>query len=337
MADSFDPDAPAAAGSLFGLPFTPEAARLVVVPVPWQATTSYRRGTREGPTAVLAASAQVDLFDVDYGDFWREGLAILEEDPEIRAWDAEAEPDALAVIAALVEGTGEDTTEALARVNALSERLNERVYTATKALMDQGKIPVILGGDHASPFGAIQALAERYPGMGILHIDAHADLRAGYEGFTWSHASIFYNVLKHLPGVQRLVQVGIRDVGEAEVQLQLASAGRVVPFFDSALGEAQADGVTWRTQVQQIIDQLPEDVYVSFDIDGLDPVLCPGTGTPVPGGLSFREMNVLLKKLSQNRRIIGFDLNEVGPGEWDGIVGARVLYKLCGAAMRSEA
>lgn len=326
---SFDPDAPAAEGALFGLPFTADEARVVVLPVPWEATTSYRRGTRNGPAAVLAASAQVDLTDLQFGDAWRAGIAMLEPDPQIHAWDREAEPDALAVIES---GGGEP--ECAARVNALGARLNDLVHAATRAILDGGAIPALLGGDHSTPFGAIRAVAERHPGLGILHIDAHADLRDAYEGFTWSHASIFHNVLERIPQVGKLVQVGIRDFGEAELA-RITTDPRVRTFFDVDLARELAEGTPWIGLCRRIVGALPDPVYLSFDIDGLDPALCPNTGTPVPGGLSFRDFAILLEVLAQNRRIVGFDLNEVGSEEWDGNVGARCLYKLCLAAIRS--
>lgn len=338
-APAFDPDAPAPAGSLFGLPFAPEQAAVVLLPVPWQATTSYRRGTKSGPAAVLAASTQVDLHDREYGEFWRHGIALLPEDSFFADADARAEPHALAVIA---DATGEsvlsdeDRDAALDAVNALSRQVNGQVYTEIRRLLTLGKIPAVLGGDHSTPFGAIRAVAEAFPGVGVLHIDAHADLRDAYEGFVYSHASIFFNVLKEIPGVARLVQVGLRDVGAAEAALQDQDA-RISAFYDADIAGRLADGEAWRAICREIVAALPAEVYVSFDIDGLDPVLCPGTGTPVPGGLSFRDICVLLKELSASRRIVGFDLNEVGPEEWDGIVGARVLYKLCGAALRSQA
>ncbi len=326
----FDPDAPAPPGSLYGLPFTAGNARIVAVPVPWEATTSYRRGTAGGPANLVEASAQVDLFDVEYGDFWREGIALAEEDAAIRAWNAEAEPDALRVIAL---GGGEP--ECAARVNALSERVNTSVYQAVCQILDAGQIPAVIGGDHSCPFGAIQAVAERHPGMAVLHIDAHADLRQAYEGFIWSHASILYNVSKRITDVSRIVQVGIRDIGAAEVELIAASEGRIKTFFDAAVADRLAAGETWGAVVAEIVAALPDEVYVSFDVDGMDPALCPTTGTPVPGGLSFREVQVLLRAVSRSRRIVGFDLNEIGPGEWDGNVAARVFYKLCGAAITS--
>ena len=193
----------------------------------------------------------------------------------------------------------------------------------------------MLGGDHSAPFGAIRAHAEAFPDLGILHLDAHADLREAYEGFTWSHASIMFNVVRQLPAVKKLVQVAIRDLCEAEAALIDGSGGRIVTFHDSKLAQGRFDGATWTHQVDEIVSHLPERVYLSFDIDGLDPTLCPNTGTPVPGGLSFHQASALLAGVVRSgRSIVGFDLCEVAPdpagGEWDGNVGARLLYKMIG-------
>lgn len=329
---TFDPDAPATGDGLFGLPNDPGHARVVVIPVEWQATTSYRRGTREGPRHVLDASRQVDLFDLDVGPAWKAGIAMLDPDPRVRAWDMEAESDALEVIE-----HGGHAPQAAARVNALSEKVNDHVYQVARDLLARARIPAVLGGDHSSPFGAIRAVAEAFPGVGVLHIDAHADLRAAYEGFTWSHASIFHNVIHRLPDVAKLVQVGIRDVGESEVELIRDNPQRIHTFFDNAIAKDLARGLPWMNVVRHIVAELPPNVYVSFDVDGLDPSFCPNTGTPVPGGLSFRDVVVLLGTLAEERRIVGFDINEVGADEYDGNVAARLLYKLCGWAVESSA
>ncbi len=336
---SFDPDAPAQPGHLYGLPFTPENARVVLLPVPWQATTSYRRGTRDGARAILDASLQVDLHDLEVGDAWKEGYAMMAEDDRVRAWDDAAEGDALAVIAAETDG-GVDPADlllegALQRVNALSEQLNEFVHGEVTRLLASGHLPGVVGGDHSVPFGAIRAAAERYPGVGILHIDAHADLRDSYEGFTWSHASILRNVLTRIPGIGGVAQVGLRDVGAAEAEFAQAEP-RVSWFTDPQMQRALGEGTPWLTLVHSIIAVLPETIWITLDIDGLEPALCPGTGTPVPGGLTWGQVCLLLAEVAERRTIVGFDLNEVGPGEWDGNVGARLLYKLCGHAVRSH-
>jgi agmatinase len=339
---AYDPDAaPLADAGLFGLPFTPDDARCVIVPVPWDATTSYRAGTSRGPGAIRIASHQLDLHDPQLGDAWRAGIAMLPFPEDIAAWNAVARADAERVIEVGGRIAGDRELEAaLARVNAASAKLDAHVYDEVAALVARGKLVGVLGGDHSVPFGAMRAHAEREPGaIGVLHVDAHADLREAYEGFARSHASIMYNVLHELP-IAKLVQVGIRDFASAEATLA-ANDRRVVQFRDDQLAEAALDGVPWRQTCERIARELPAQVYVSFDIDGLDPSLCPNTGTPVPGGLSFQQAALLLRHVVEaGKQIVGFDLNEVAPGrdgdDWDANVGARVLYKLCGWALRSQ-
>ncbi len=335
----FDPDAPAEPGSgIYGLTSTPEASQVVIVPVPFEATTSYGSGAADGPEAVLAASHQVDLFDLELGDFYREGIAMLDPSDEVKAWNREAVGLARSVDDELAD---DERAARIARVNEISEKLNDWVYAEVSRWLDAGKIIGVLGGDHAVPFGAIRAHAERYPGMGILHLDAHADLRAAYEGYTHSHASIFYNVMERIPQVSKLVQVGIRDFGQGEYKYIQANPDRIVTHFDQALAEERFAGATWKEQVERIVSDLPEHVYLSFDIDGLDPSLCPNTGTPVPGGLDFHQACALVAGVVRSgRKIVGLDLCEVAPGpegdEWDGNVGARLLYKMIGWTLRSQ-
>ncbi|HKO58862.1 MAG TPA: agmatinase family protein [Thermoanaerobaculia bacterium] len=338
-AHSFDPDAAAGAGSgIYGLPFAPDDARVVVVPVPFEATTSYGGGTSAGPAAVFEASKQVDLFDQETGRPYEAGIAMRPIPRRIVRWNAEAKKLAAPVIAA--GGAVDRTTrKAAAKVNAISEKMNEWVYAETRSLLETGKMPVILGGDHSVPFGAIRAYAAAYPGLGILHLDAHADLRDAYEGFTWSHASIFHNVMTRLDNVGRLVQVGVRDLGHAESRMIASSGGRIVTFFDATLAASKEEGTPFARLADDIVAALPADVYLSWDIDGLDPTLCPGTGTPVPGGLSWNEAIGLLRALKRaGKRIVGLDLCEVSPGEteWDANVGARLLYKMIGYALLTQ-
>jgi agmatinase len=336
MVRPFDPDAAAGDDSgIYGLPFTPEESQVVVVPVPFEATTSYGGGTSKGPAAVLEASRQVDLHDHETGRPYAAGIAMLDVPKNVTRWNREAR--AIAKIVIDKGGVVDRKTRAAAtRVNAFSEKVNAWVYDTTRKLLGAGKMPVILGGDHAVPFGAIRAYAEKYPGLGILHLDAHADLRDAYEGFTWSHASIFHNVMTRLDAVAKLVQVGVRDLGQAENQMIATSNGRIVTFFDPDLAARKDEGVPFARIADEIVAQLPSDVYLSWDIDGLDPTLCPGTGTPVPGGLSWNEAIALLRAIKRSgKRIVGLDLCEVSPGEteWDANVGARLLYKMIGFAL----
>ncbi len=345
IAPHFDPDAAATGNGLFGLDTRVEDAKLVVIPVPFDATTSYRPGTAAGPAAVLEASKQVDLEDLQYGAVWKTGFAMLPIPKDIAALSKSARRAAEPVIAAGGAQPGNRAhAKALDAVNAASERVHGYVARETERILDRGAIPALLGGDHASPFGLIAELSERHPGMGILQIDAHADLREEFEGFRWSHASIFHNVMTQLPNVGRLVQVGIRDFGLREREFVEHSKGRVQCFYDQHLRDRQFKGGargSWQSIAADIVKALPKDVYISFDIDGLTPDHCPNTGTPVPGGLTFPEMCHLLETLAKSgRRVIGFDLCEVSPGandgEWNANVGARTLYKLLGCTLKSR-
>ncbi|MCA8974241.1 MAG: agmatinase family protein [Planctomycetes bacterium] len=336
--NAFDPNAAASSGSgIFGLPgtespFSAAEAALVIMPVPFAATVSYGGGAERGPGAVLAASHQVDLYDLQFGRVYERGIHLLQPEAAIEAAHARAR----AICLELADGADDPIRRGV--VDEAGAFVNERVHAVVAGLLDRGVIPAVLGGDHSVPFGAIAAVAERYPGLGILHIDAHADLRVAYEGYRWSHASIMDNVLREAPGVARIVQVGIRDFCEQELMAIQDSGGRVVTHFDHEWRRRLFDGETFAALCADAIEALPSRVHVSFDIDGLGPALCPSTGTPVPSGLAFAEMSLLLESLVRSgRSIVGFDLVEVAPGadEWDANVGARVLYKLCGAALRS--
>lgn len=343
MASSFDPNAAAPLDSgVYGLPFGVEEARVVLVPVPFDATTSYGKGSANGPAAILAASRQVDLFDLETGRPYAVGIAMLAESAEVRRWNVEAGQAADRIIAAAgIIAKDAALEDALACVNLIGAHVNDWVHAQTRALLDAGKIPCIVGGDHSVPFGAIRAYAESYREVGVLHFDAHADLRPAYEGFEFSHASIMYNVVQRLPQVTRLVQVGVRDLSEEEYATIEGSSGRIAAFFDVDLRRARRRGEGWDAIVARIVGALPPKVYVSFDIDGLDPTLCPHTGTPVPGGLQLDEALSIVEALARSgREIVGLDLNEVAPGpdgdEWDANVGARLLYKLIGWMLVSK-
>ncbi|MDP2344732.1 MAG: agmatinase family protein [Deltaproteobacteria bacterium] len=347
MTANFDPNAPAGEDAgLYGLPHTVDEAHVVVVPVPFEATVSYREGTARGPQAILLASHQVDLFDADVGRPYERGIAML----EVPAWMAdlneEARGAALAVIDAQIEGETPDEKE-VAVVDAAGERVNAWVQERVTWILEQGKLPVVVGGDHSVPFGAIAACARKLGDkpLGVLHLDAHCDLREAYEGFQWSHASIMKNVLDRIP-TTKLVQLGIRDFGDAELDVVRAHPERIVTYFDVQLREARLEG-TFRALADRIVENLPPDVYLSFDVDGLDPALCPSTGTPVPGGLSFDEILAVLAALvASGRRVIGLDLVEVAPPDdldddqlgdcFDANVGARLLYKMIGTALLSR-
>ncbi len=322
--------------NIFGLPTTEEDARLVILPVPWEVTVSYNAGTARAPEHVLNASLQVDLFDPDIPDAWKQGFYMRPVDKKVLTKSdylrKEAELYINYISHAEIVADNKFMCKSLKEINAGSLFLNSWVYDQTRELLAKGKLVGLLGGDHSTPFGYIKAIAEHYPDFAILQIDAHCDLRESYEGFVYSHASIMYNVLKEIGEVKKLVQVGIRDFCDEELDFIHKSEGRIVTFFDKIIKERQYEGETFKQIVDDIVSHLPAHIFISFDIDGLDPKLCPHTGTPVPGGLETEQVFYLLKKIHQaGKKVIGFDLNETGvsTNEWDENVSARILYKLC--------
>ncbi|MDX2213719.1 MAG: agmatinase family protein [Oculatellaceae cyanobacterium bins.114] len=320
-------------GNLLGLPFDYDSANLIVFGVPWEVTVSYGAGTANGPLRVLEASRQLDVFDFDYPDGWKHGIFMAEIPAQIQAQGESLRRDAAQIIEHLEQGNAieddPDLLQRLQQINQACAQVNQWLFERSQAAMNQGKQVAVIGGDHSTPLGYLQALAQHYSDFGILHIDAHADLRDAYEGFQFSHASIMFNALQ-LPQISKLVQVGIRDLCQDEVTLIQQSQGRVSAYYDPMLKQKLYAGIPWSELCQQIVSELPSQVYISFDIDGLDPKLCPNTGTPVPGGLELEQAFCLFREVVQSgRQIIGFDLVEVGDAEWDGNVGARAVYKLC--------
>ncbi|MCS6991015.1 MAG: agmatinase family protein [Chitinophagales bacterium] len=331
----FDPNDAAAANGIFGLPHQPEEARVIILPVPWEVTVSYRTGTAQAAQAILRASVQVDLYDADFPDAWKKGFFMLPPDKKIARKGQDLRKLAENHLNHLLSGK-KTNAKHLKKINEGCRWLNDRVRQEVSHWLDQGKRVVLLGGDHSTPLGYLQALAQRHTQFGILHLDAHCDLRKDYEGFTYSHASIMHQALL-MPQISRLVQVGIRDYCEAEWQRIQKSNGRIVAFLDRDLKRQQFAGTSWLSQCAQIVDALPEKVYLSFDVDVLAPHLCPNTGTPVPGGLEFEQtLTLLLHVVHSGRHIVGCDLTEVSVGNskktvsdaWDAIVGARLLYRL---------
>ncbi|MBM4304864.1 MAG: agmatinase family protein [Deltaproteobacteria bacterium] len=340
----FDPNAAASQESgIFGLNDSFESAALIFLPIPWEATTSYGGGTSGGPKAILRASRQVDLFDAEVLNPYEAGFYLLPESREIKTWNQKAKKEAQKIIKRGGEiGNNRELKKSLQIVNSLGEKLNQLVFSETQKLLKSQKRIGLIGGDHSVPFGALKAVAEHYPSFGILHFDAHSDTRIAFEGFTWSHASIMYNVLEKIPQVKKLVQVGIRDYCEQEYKYCKQQGNRVSVFYDQELSGSKFAGTSWKEICEKIIEQLPNEVWISFDIDGLDPRFCPNTGTPVPGGLDFNEAVFVISSLVRSgRKIIGFDLNEVAPStnkndSWDANVGARLLYKVSGLMMASQ-
>lgn len=331
---TFNPNEPGIPnGNYFALPYSLEESDIVIISAPWDVTTSYRAGTHKGPDAIKEASLQIDLFDVNIKNAWEVKIGTHPLDKTLLKKNRKTRKLAEQVIAHLEEGKElEQESDILEAINTASEELNSLIKETALKYINQGKRVAVLGGDHSVPLGNIIATGQKYEDFGIFHIDAHADLREAYEGFKYSHASIIYNALNQVPQISQLTQIGIRDFCQEEANI-INTDPRIRCYTDVELKKNSFEGKSWKKQCEEIISTLPANVYITFDIDGLSPELCPNTGTPVPGGLSFSEIDYLLWMLAGSGKcIVGFDLCEVSPGdnsEWDANVGARILYKLC--------
>lgn len=273
-------------------------AGVVVVPVPFDGTTCYRPGTREGPHAIIDASRNLELYDTELR---RSPFAV-----------------------------GIHTLRAVTPVMGNAAGMVDRIEEVTAHLLDAGKFVVTLGGDHSTSIGVVRAFARRHPDMSVLQIDAHADLREEYEGTPLSSATIMRRVLDVCP---RTAQVGIRSMSEPEAQLV---EERKLPMWLASAIRAQArqGRDEW---IEQVVAALADEVYVTIDVDAFDPSLVPGTGTPEPGGLGWYEVIDLLAAVTTHRRVIGFDVVELSPlveGHVSPVVAAKLVYKLIGLAVR---
>ncbi len=330
--------------NIFGLPTSEEDARLVIIPVPWEVTVSYGSGTARAPDAIFKASLQVDLFDPEVPDGWKQGYFMRSCDRKVLLKSDFLRKEAELYIDYISKGDDVAANQFMSKtikdVNGGSEYLNTWVFDQSKALLERDKLVCLLGGDHSIALGYYKAIAEKHGDFGILQIDAHCDLRESYEGFNYSHASIMFNALKQVPQITKLVQVGVRDYGGDEWEYIKNSDYRVITYFDKEIKNRQFEGDTWKHITEEIVSKLPPTVLISFDIDGLDRKLCPHTGTPVPGGFEVEEVFYLFRKIIESgRKIIGFDLCEVGlnsDNDWNANVGARVLFKLCNLLVASN-
>jgi agmatinase len=274
-----------------------ETARVVVVPVPFDATTCYRPGTREGPQAIIDASRNLELYDT-----------------ELRRNPCEV---------------GIHTLRAVEPIMGNAMAMTKRIELVTGQLLDHGKFVATLGGDHSISIGVIRAFTARFPTLSVLQIDAHTDLRDSYEGNQLSSATIMRRVLDVC---DRTAQVGMRSISEPEMRL---IEERQLPLWlasDIAARRFRGD----RGWIGEVVASLSDAVYVTFDIDAFDPSLVPGTGTPEPGGLDWYEVMDLLGAVATQRKIIGFDVVELSPlveGHVSPVVAAKLVYRLIGLAL----
>lgn len=339
MADLAQFDANAAGNpthNIFGLPFKEEDARVVILPVPWEVTVSCTAGTARAPEHILKSSRQIEIYDIDNTEGWKQGFYMRPADKKVLLKSDYLRKEAELYLDYISKGEAVNNNTFIAKslreINEGSLYLNNWVYEQTSSLLSKGKLVALLGGDHSTPLGYFKALAEKHGSYGILQIDAHCNLRKAYENFVHSHASIMYNALEEIPQLIKLVQVGTRDFGAEEWDYLHQNKDKIITYFDNDLKEQTYEGKCWGKFADEIVHDLPEKVHLSFDIDGLDPKLCPNAGTPVYGGLEIDQVLFIVKKIIKSgRKLIGFDLCEIGVDEkeWDSNVGARILWKLC--------
>ena len=294
----FDPNAGSVLKSnLFGLPCSTETAELVIIPIPWEVTTSSGTGTSNGPLRVLEASHQIDVYDPLNPGLWKKGVSLDQFPDELRTKGDDLQDlinNSSWNQGGIIEGT------IAKKVNQGCEELNDWVRDRALAWIKKGKWVGALGGDHSTCFGLVCAYCEVYDEISILQIDAHADLRCAYQGFIYSHASIMHNVLQ-LPQVNKLVSVGVRDYCEKEAKI-INDQDNIFCFNDQDIKNDIFEGRSWKTIANKIVSHLGKNVYLSLDVDGLHQSLCPNTGTPVPGGLEYEQALFLV-----NQRRLHYD------------------------------
>lgn len=260
-----------------------DTSKIVIVPVPFDATTTYQKGTDKGPAAIIEASRNLELYDIETNSS--------------------------------VHELGIETAPAIK--DKTSKKMLQALYNQTKKFLEQDKFVVVLGGEHSISYGSIKAIAEYYGSLSILQFDAHADLQEAYEDNPWSHASVMARV-KEIPQVTQVVSVGIRSLAESE----LPFVDRKRTFFAHELKKDWMD---------KVIKKLKSPVYITFDLDAFDSSLMPSTGTPEPGGLDWNTAMTLLRRVAQEKEIVGFDVVELCPRKGDhapDYLAAKLVYKI---------
>ncbi len=272
---------------------THEQAQAVVIPVPYEATTSYVKGTKNGPKAVLAASQHVELFD---DELWVEPYKI--------GIQTAAEID-------------------ISPVTRATRQPFKELYQAVLPLVEFGKFPIMVGGERSLSLGAVQACLERYPNLSILQISAHADLRMSYNGNPYNHASVSHHLYNTL-SKPILTQVGIRNISAEEIHWLETEKPKINIYW----ARQQS---SWN--MREIVQTLSDDVYLSIDVNALDPSIMPSTGAPEPGGMSWKQLTDLVKMVCVRKKVIAADICELSPIKTlhapDFLV-AKLLYKLIG-------
>ena len=266
-----------------------DEAKVVILPVPYDSTTEYKSGTREGPRAIIDASQYLELYDTELDrEISEVGIHTL---PEVQPLMSGPEP------------------------------MLERVYQIASDLLDKGKLVAMLGGEHSLTLGMVRAFREKYPGLSVLNLDAHADLRDQYQGTKYSHACVMRRVWELCP----VVHVGVRSMSREEHDF--LAQRKIEPSY--------AESLTSPDSAARVVSTLSPQVYISIDLDVLDPSIMSAVGTPEPGGLSWQQVLELLRAVASSKQIVGFDLVELCPREGPSscaFLAAKLAYKLVGYA-----
>ncbi|MBT5954825.1 agmatinase [bacterium] len=325
--------------NIFGLDFEYDSSNIIILPVPWDVTTSYRRGAAKGPEALKNTSCQIEIFDEYLGNAWRAGIYFEEAPIEWASRNDTLSKISTKVISGLENGDDLAVHKTdLKYINKISDIFFSDISKRIRDVKRDGKCVVGVGGDHSVSEAFIDVTAEMQDTFSILHLDAHLDLRQNYEGFHRSHASVMFNCLQKNDGLN-LVQVGARDFSEEEFNYVKKFQKNIAIFSDRTIKHSLYNGKTWHDICLDILKQCKEKLYITFDIDVLVPGLCPDTGTPVPGGLSVEHIFYLVEMLvKEGKTIVGADLVEISgkANTINMIVASRVLYKLCGYMARSQ-
>ena len=321
---------------------SPADADLVIVSAPWSVTSDYGHGATYTPDAVIDASAYSNLYDVESG-FSAEGrVATAEIDYNIQEYSEHLGRDAERIANRSFDGATPGVEYATRKVKHINEgfaEMHKSIYKQTKHWVSQGKTVAVIGGDHSVSLGAVKAMAECYNDLGVLFIDAHADYAQEGETFAYSHRTIARNIVEEIPSVSRLVEVGVRDIDKAELDLLLAN-DKVELFLAERVAAKRFEGESWGNLCREMVEKLPQKVYVSLDIDALKIEFCTHTNSPVPGGMTFDEVVYLVNcVVKSGREIVGFDITEVVSNiddKMDAIVAVRLLTKMIVATLNKS-
>ena len=331
-------------GNYFGIPLEPEEAALVLISAPWDLSLKVRNGSSFAPDAIIEASRSVDFFEPMAPDSWRKGIATVPIDYTIQDMSHRLRSDAERIVK-VHEKQGGTTFDnlvyerSLRRVNEGFQALNDNIYKQSQTWLSEGKIVGLVGGDQSTAYGHIRAVAEHHGSLGVLHIDSSCNLKSCHQGFEFSHASVMHNILRDVPQVERLVGVGVRAFSPEEWQ-RAEGDPRVKLFTGQSIWSRHFEGVLWSTICNEIVESLPQNVYVSLDVNGLTVECSPHNGMVVAGGVRFPEVIYLLGKIvDSGRKIVGFDLSEVVPDmddKTDAAIASRLLYNICSMALKNH-